>query len=90
MAAAIKTVYCAQCRVETGHEMALDKNQEIVATCSTCQRQIKFPLASTPEALNAMLTAHKRSSAGQVTVEMAAEKQKVHDAKFLKTLGITG
>lgn len=83
-----KQIYCAGCRTETAHAMSLDKNREIVATCSVCHRQIKFPMVGSPAELDNLIAAHKASSAGQITVEMAAAEQAVHDENFLKALGI--
>lgn len=83
-----KQIYCAGCRTETAHAMALDKNQEIVATCGVCQRPVKFPMVGSPAELDKLIAAHKTASAGQVTVEMAAAEQAVHDENFLKVLGI--
>lgn len=83
-----KQIYCAGCRIETAHAMSLDKKQEIVATCAVCARALHFPLVGSPEELDALITTHKASSAGQITVEMAAADQAVHDANFMKALGI--
>ena len=87
-AAPTKTIHCAGCRLDTEQVMSLDKNREIVATCPTCGRQLKFPMVAGPTELDALIAAHKASSAGQVTVEMAAAEQAVHDEAFLKVMGI--
>jgi len=84
---ATKTIHCAQCRLDCAHTMTLDKNKEIVATCDTCGRSLKFPLCSADE-LNQHIENHKASSAGQVSVEMAEADQAVHDEAFLKAMGI--
>ena len=88
-AIATKTIHCAQCRADTEQTMTLDKNREVVATCPTCGRQLKFPLAGSPAELDALIAAHKASSAGQITVEMAEAEQAVHDAAFMKLMGIS-
>jgi len=87
MATITKTIYCAQCRTDTAQELTLDKNREIVATCGACTRSIKFPVTNTPAELDALIAAHKGNSKGQVTVQMASDAQKVHDAAFLKSVG---
>ena len=83
-----KQVFCAQCQAVTEQEVALDKNNEILAVCG-CGRHVKFPLVEDPQKLEEMLLAHHEANKGQVSVEMAAQAQKVHDEKFLKALGIS-
>jgi transcription elongation factor Elf1 len=90
VAAPTKTIHCAGCRADTPHAMSLDKNREVVATCGTCGRQLKFPMVGSPAELDALIAAHKAASAGQVTVEMAAAEQAIHDAAFMKAMGIGG
>lgn len=86
-----KSICCAGCRAETEHSLALDRNREIVATCATCGRKLKFPLAGSPEELDAYIAAHKNpANMGQITVEMAAADQEKHDAAFFKAIGIGG
>jgi len=90
MAEPTKKIYCAGCRTETAHAMSLDKKQEIVARCSVCARALHFPMVGSPAELDKLIAAHKKSSAGQVTVEMAAKDQAVHDAAFMRLMGIGG
>lgn len=88
MPTATKTIYCACCRLDTEHAMTRDKNAEIVATCTTCTRSLKFPMVNSPAELDALIAAHKTASAGQITVEMATAEEAVHDEAFRKALGI--
>lgn len=83
-----KTIHCAYCRLDTAHAMSLDRNHEIIATCPTCGRFLKFPMVGAPAELDTLIVAHKTSSAGQITVEMAAADQAIHDAAFMKAMGI--
>lgn len=84
-----KTIYCAGCQLDIDHAMSLDKNQEIVAICPTCGRALHFPMVGLPADLDALIAAHKAASAGQITVEMAAAEQAIHDEAFMKLMGIS-
>lgn len=83
-----KEVFCAQCQVVSKMDLGLDKNNEVVCVCS-CGRHLKFPLVSDPKEFEDILKAHHECNAGQVSVEMAAEAQQLHDDKFKKLLGIS-
>lgn len=82
---ATKSIFCAGCQQDTPHTCSPDKNQEIVATCDTCARVVKFPMS---DALDANIAAHKTANVGQVTVEMAEAAQAIHDEQFKKLMGI--
>lgn len=82
-----KEIFCAPCQAKIEHTLELDKNQEVIATCG-CGAFLKFPLGDDPAEFQAQLAAHHEANTGQVTVEMADEAQKAHDARFKKMLGI--
>lgn len=90
MATATKQIYCARCRADVDHSMTLDKNREIVATCSRCGGNLKFPMTATSAELDGLIAANKKANVGQITVEMAAADQAKHDAAFLKLMGVQG
>ncbi|TAK94515.1 hypothetical protein EPO05_06295 [Patescibacteria group bacterium] len=79
-----KQIFCAGCQAETAHTCSPDKNNEIVAVCTACQRALKFPMT---ENVADHMAAHK-SNAGQITVEMAAKEQEIYDVRFKKLMGI--
>lgn len=67
-----KTVFCANCQVETVHTVAVVRNShgydEVIFTCP-CGRQFKLSADLSKEELAAAITAHKAHNLGQVPAE---------------------
>lgn len=86
---ASKPVFCAACQAVTEHDVTVDKNHEIVATCK-CGRFLKLPLVNTADELQNHLDAHHQANKGQVSaVEAAAAEAKVTE-HFNRLMGLTG
>jgi hypothetical protein len=80
------TVFCANEQVETSHTVDIDDSGEVVLTCVTCGRFLKFPRGTTATDLKALLVAHKENSSDQISVaSIEAEK-----ASLLADLGTIG
>lgn len=77
-------VFCAQCQKETEHVAEIDRNGEVVLTCSECGRAIKVPRLEA-QAFKAHLAAHKDSNLGRTPLTAAqleaadAEKKAIAD-----------
>lgn len=58
-----KTVFCANCQQDLPHSAAVERG-DIVLTCETCDRSVKFPATMTAEELQAAVVAHKVANEG--------------------------
>lgn len=63
-----KVIFCANCQEEKPHELGLAPNGEITATCSECERVIKFPAVASAEQFNELVAKHKTANEGQVSI----------------------
>ncbi len=86
-ATAIKQAFCSTCQAMTDHTVALDKNQEVNLVCGCGKLFGKHPLTEDAAAFQLWIDAHQANQ-GQVTVEMAAQAQAVHDERFKRMMGI--
>jgi len=64
-----KTIFCANCQEETEHELNANPSGEVQATCSVCERVLKFPAGINKEEFEAAIITHKIVNLGQVTQE---------------------
>lgn len=63
-----KQLFCANEQQVTDHSAVIDQNQDMVLTCSVCERAIKFPTEGmTREDLDAAIQAHQDANQGQVS-----------------------
>ena len=65
----LKTIFCANEQIETKHELSASQSGEVVATCTSCGRFLKYPAGITKDEFVAQVEAHKESNVGQVTQE---------------------
>ncbi len=67
-----KTIFCANCQVDTLQEFSSAKNydghSEILSKCD-CGREIKFPGTLSVGEFKAAIEAHKTNNIGQVKVD---------------------
>lgn len=61
-----KLLFCAHCQNETTHTLTLNtvNKAEIIARCSVCGREVKFP-AVPDEELTKLFTTHREENQGQ-------------------------
>lgn len=64
-------VFCAKCQAATPHDLAADKNAEIVATCDPCGGFIKLPAGMSAAEVTVHLALHAEHNAGKVSAEEA-------------------
>lgn len=83
-----KDIFCASCQAVQPHQLSVDQNSEILATCD-CGRALFFPLTETPEEFDQLLARHHAANAGQVSAETAQAKRDEADARFRKLMGIS-
>lgn len=83
-----KQIFCANEQADTDHDCTLDQNKEVVASCVTCGRILKFPMPKDQEHWDELTAAHQQANAGQVSVEKAAEAEAQADEAFKKAMGI--
>jgi hypothetical protein len=60
-----KLIFNALTQIETIHDLEVDDNNEIVATCTETGRQLKFPNVSESE-FDALVVKHNEANIGQV------------------------
>ncbi len=65
----MKTIFCANCQSEQPHALSADQNGEILATCSVCERVLKFPAGINKTDFRAKIVAQKEVNQGQISQE---------------------
>ena len=71
-------VFCAEEQKETKHTLDIAGNGEIVLTCVTDGRSLKFPKGTTADGLKELIAKHKISNEGQISqAKLDAEKEKL-------------
>jgi RNase P subunit RPR2 len=65
----VKTIFCANCQAEQEHALSASPTGEVVATCSVCERILKFPAGISREDFDKALEVHKEANEGQVSQE---------------------
>lgn len=81
-----KTIFCANCQTETLQNLSLASKDvlgkplaqpEIVSTCTSCNRQLKFPSTVSAPEFEQLLTDHKDNNQGQEPVDKVATAPEV-------------
>lgn len=80
-----KSIYCSTCKTNTEHACVVDKQGEVVCTCS-CGRFLKFPLMSKDEFV-AAIERHESTAKQQITPEMEAEASQISIDELERMLG---
>lgn len=65
----LKTIFCANEQIETKHELSASQSGEVVATCASCGRFLKYPAGITKDEFVSQVSAQKEANVGQVTQE---------------------
>lgn len=62
-------IFCANCQAEVSHQLFKSSySGEIIATCTECGRQLKFPGEMSQKQFDELLAAHKEANEGQQVV----------------------
>lgn len=64
-----KVIFCANEQAEQTHELTVSQSGEIVATCLSCKRFLKFPVGMTRKEFDKLVSKHADANTGQVTQE---------------------
>lgn len=78
-------IFCAQCASEQPHDLTVDQNHEVVATCPA-GHFIKFPEPQSADDLKRLIEAHNKENADRAVQAAATNERRAKVTSILDSL----